>query len=218
MHGLIDLAPPGLDELAATIEITDAISGDASIWDLAIVDTAPTGHALRLLEMPALVHDWVRTLMTILLKYQPVTGLGDLGALLVKLSRGITRFRTLLANPASTRFVVVTRAAALPRVESVRLVRRLERLKINVPAVIVNAVGRGTCDRCKRAASTELGELAALRRQLPQASGRTLITAGTVVPPPHGVASLERWQRSGWRILHSPFRDAPATAPSQKRR
>jgi len=219
MHGLIDLAPPGLDELAATIEITDAISGDASTWDLAIVDTAPTGHALRLLEMPALVHDWVRTLMTILLKYQPVTGLGDLGALLVKLSRGITRFRTLLADPASTRFVVVTRAAALPRVESVRLVSRLERLKIYVPAVIVNAVGRGTCDRCKRAAATELDELAALRRELPKASGgRTLIRAGTVLPPPHGVASLERWQRSGWRIPHSPFGHAPATARSRKRR
>jgi arsenite-transporting ATPase len=218
MHGLIDLAPPGLDELAATIEITEAIFGDAASWDLAIVDTAPTGHALRLLEMPALIHDWVRALMTILLKYQPVTGLGELGALLLQLSRGIGRFRTLLADPALTRFVVVTRAAALPRAESVRLVKRLERLKINVPCVIVNAVGRGTCDRCDQADSTAAGELAALRRQLSQASsGRALISAGTVIPPPHGVAGLERWQRSAWRVPPSARYTAAAAGRGRRR-
>ncbi len=218
MQGLIDLAPPGLDELAATIEITEAISGDAASWDLAIVDTAPTGHALRLLEMPALIHDWVRALMTILLKYQPVTGLGELGTLLLQLSRGIGRFRTLLSDPALTRFVVVTRAAALPRAESVRLVKRLERLKINVPCVIVNAVGRGTCVRCQQAASTAAGELAALRRQLsPPSRGGALITAGTVIPPPQGVADLERWQRSSWRVPPSALPNAAAGGRGRRR-
>ena len=68
-----------------------------------MIDTAPTGHALRLLEMPALVHDWVKALMAILLKYQPVVGVGDLGAVLLRLSQGLGRLRELLNDPARTR-------------------------------------------------------------------------------------------------------------------
>ena len=207
MHRLIELAPPGLDELAATIEITEAIAGDDPRWDLAVVDTAPTGHALRLLEMPALVQDWTRALMTILLKYQPVTGLGELGALLVKLSRGISRFRALLTDPAVTRFVVVARAAALARAETARLVKRLDDLHIDVPSILVNAVGRGTCRRCARASSNERKELVALRRLLPAGSRpRSLLTAATVIPPPAGPAALAKWQRTAWRDRSRPAR------------
>ena len=56
MHGLIDLAPPGLDELVAILEVTTLMVGDGSgTWHHIVLDTAPTGHALRLLEMPALI-------------------------------------------------------------------------------------------------------------------------------------------------------------------
>jgi arsenite-transporting ATPase len=207
MHGLIDLAPPGLDELVATIEIIDAVSGDDPLFHLAVVDTAPTGHALRLLEMPALIHDWTHALMTILLKYQPVIGLGDLGSLLLRLSRGIGRFRTVLTDREATRFVVVTRAAALPRAESVRLVQRLDDLKIHTPSVVVNAFGRGTCASCRTAASRELREIDALRRAvLPRRAGRQLITAATTVPPPRGRTALGRWQRTAWRYRVPPRR------------
>ena len=199
LHGLIDLAPPGLDELAATIEIAEAVSGDRPGWDLAVIDTAPTGHALRLLELPSLIHDWTKALMAILLKYQPVTGLGDLGALLLKLSRGLGTLRELLADPARTHFVVVTRAAALPRAESVRLVDRLAVLGIHVPEVVVNAVGRGTCAACRKASAIEKREIGALRRSvLSGAKARRLVLAGTQVPPPRGARALRQWRRIAW--------------------
>ena len=198
MHGLIDLAPPGLDELAAVIEITDAVSSTSS--ELVVIDTAPTGHALRLLEMPELIHDWTKALMAILLKYQPVTGLGELGTFLLKLSKGLGRLRELLADHARTRFVVVTRAAVLPRAESVRLVQTLQRLDIEVPLVIVNAVGRGRCGRCVNAAAVERREIAALRRMVaPSRSSRTLAAAVTRIPPPRSPSGLRAWQRTGWR-------------------
>ncbi|MDP9323853.1 MAG: ArsA family ATPase, partial [Acidobacteriota bacterium] len=130
MHGLIDLAPPGIDELASVIDVTDAI--DSSATSLVVMDTAPSGHALRLLEMPALVQDWTRALMSILLKYQPVVGVGELGAVLLKLSQGLGRLRALLVDSRRTSFVVVTRAAALPRAETERLMRRLHGLHIHV--------------------------------------------------------------------------------------
>ena len=92
MHDLIDLAPPGIDELAAVIEVTERSMRTPvrPTFDLIVMDTAPSGHALRLLEMPALVHDWVKALMSILLKYQPVVGVGELGAVLLDCRRART--------------------------------------------------------------------------------------------------------------------------------
>lgn len=194
MHALIDLAPPGIDELAAVVDVTDAVESGTA--DLVVMDTAPTGHALRLLEMPALVQDWVKALMSILLKYQPVVGVGELGAVLLQLSQGLGRLRALLADAERTSFVVVTRAAALPRAETARLRRRLERLQVDVPLVIVNAVGRGTCGRCRAAARQQQLEIARLARDVPRATPVALAPAE--LPPPHGVRRLARWQRA-WR-------------------
>ena len=204
MHDLIELSPPGLDEIAATLELIDLLGGEGppSRYATIVVDTAPTGHALRLLEMPGMVHDWVKALMGILLKYQPVTRLGDLGAGLLRLSRGLRRMRALLRDPDSTQFVVVTRAAALPRAESVRLLASLRRLRVSVPSVLVNATGSGTCARCRAEAGRERREIAAIEKVLRRQTRRPeIIVAPATVPPPHGVRALAAW-RTRW-ALHS---------------
>ena len=112
-------------------------------YDLVIVDTAPTGHALRLLEMPELALAWDHYLLSLLLKYREAVGLGDLAAGLVALSRNLKRFQELLRDPARCRFVAVTRAGELPRRETARLLRSLQRLGIAVPAVVFNALEGG---------------------------------------------------------------------------
>jgi arsenite-transporting ATPase len=207
MHDLIDLAPPGVDELAAVIDVLDALEDrQAGARDLVVLDTAPTGHALRLLETPALVQEWTRALMSILLKYQPVVGVGDLGAVLLKLSQGLGRMRALLVDSSRCRFLVVTRAAALPREETVRLAGRLRAMGIDVPAVIVNAAGRGSCARCRVAAAAERREIAAIRRAMAAGPRDTaIVSAPAEVPPPHGLASLRRWGRT-WRTENVPAR------------
>ena len=200
---LLELAPPGVDELAAILEVVETLkeSDRASTLDLIVIDTAPTGHALRLLEMPALVHDWVKALMAILLKYQPLIGVGDLGALLLRLSQGLGRLRTLLADSSRTRFLVVTRAAALPRAETLRLLTRLRAASIGVPMVIVNAVGAGSCARCRRERTRQLKEVAMLVRQIGPPTRRdapAIVLSPATVPPPSGSRDLrrffERWQ------------------------
>jgi arsenite-transporting ATPase len=199
MKQLLDLAPPGLDELAAILDIADTLSAAPAARHLIVMDTAPTGHALRLLEMPALVHDWVRTLMSILLKYEGIAGLGSLGALLLDLSRRIGHLRTLIADPDRTRVVAVTRAAALPRLETVRLLRRLRRLHVSTPFLVVNAVGRGTCASCRRQSAADTRELALLRAALgPPRRAPGLLLAPVHLPPPSGLAALRRWTRE-WR-------------------
>jgi arsenite-transporting ATPase len=196
MQGLIELAPPGIDELTAVVEVVDAIQTDA-VRTL-VIDTAPTGHALRLLEMPELVHDWTKALMSILLKYQPIAGIEGFGPALVTLSQGLGRLRALLADPAQTAFIVVTRAAALPREETADLMRQLGRLKIDVPAVVVNSVGRGTCRRCRTEARVEQRHIDAMSGEIPRHA--SIVIAPARLPPPQGPHSLRRWAKQ-WTIL-----------------
>ena len=118
-------------------------------------------------------------------------GLGDLAAGLVDLSRSLKRLQALLQDPGRARFVVVTRAAELPRRETSRLLSSLRRLKIAVPAVVVNAVvsaGGPGCSRCG-----EPRQRSALR--LPGlVHGRcAIIEAPATFPPPRGAADLAAW-------------------------
>jgi arsenite-transporting ATPase len=200
MQDLIDLAPPGVDELAAVIEVVDALE-EGGGTDLVVIDTAPSGHALRLLEMPGLVQAWARALMAIMLKYQPVVGVGELGAILLRLSQGLGRLRVLLADPDRTHFVIVTRAAALPHAESIRLLKRLSKLSIHIPTMIVNAVGAGECPRCRRQREHETRDITRLRRALKAAPQQPqLVAAPGWIPPPQGQKALAVW-RGSWRVL-----------------
>src|SRR5207245_1813593 len=118
---LMNLAPPGIDELFGVLSVVEAGAG----YDLIVVDTAPTGHALRLLEMPDAAREWVQVLLRVLLKYRQLIRPGQLASELVQLSKSIRALREQLHDPAAPRSVVVTRGAALPRLEPAALpVRR----------------------------------------------------------------------------------------------
>ena len=189
MRDLLELAPPGVDELMAMVDVSE-ILGNVASQSLIVLDTAPSGHALRLLELPALVHDWVKALMTIVLKYQPVVGIGELGQVLLRMSQGLGRLRALLTDPARTAFLTVTRPAALPAAETRRLLKQLQDLHISGPAVIVNSWGLGTCKFC----TTGRREQEKALRQI-RASARTspLVIAPATMPPPHGPKALLEW-------------------------
>jgi arsenite/tail-anchored protein-transporting ATPase len=209
VEDLIDLAPPGLDELFGLLEVVDAL--DRS-YDTVVVDTAPTGHALRLLEMPESALEWVHAFMEILLKYRKVIGLGDVGADLVALARDLRRLQALLRDPGRAQALVVTRAAALPRLETVRLVAALTRLGVTVGGVIVNALtsmagaaAETLCSRCRQGARAEQGAVKTLVDDL-KAAKRTptiIVRAPAQVPPPRGVRALSRWQRR-WELPSTP--------------
>jgi len=202
---LIDLAPPGLDELFAALSLVDAVLGrERTAYDVVALDTAPTGHALRLFAMPDAALEWVHALLAILLKYRTVVGLGELASDLLDVARDLRALTALLRDPARTRVVAVTRPAALPRLETARLLRGLRRLRIAVGAVMINAVTPDStarhCPRCRRAAAGERREITALAAAVRSAAGRryAMISAPVEAPPPGGAASLARWLRR-WR-------------------
>lgn len=197
LHDLLELAPPGLDEIAAVLGVIELLSPGA--YDTLIVDTAPTGHALRLLETPATVQEWTKALMAIVLKYQTVIGVGELGATLLRLSRRLGSLRALLASARETHFVIVTRAAALPAAETLRLLKSLRRLRVHVSSIVVNATGAGTCPRCRRTSRREraliTGLVPVLRRH---ARDAPVVLAPAIVPTPVGIPTLEKWF-DAWR-------------------
>jgi arsenite-transporting ATPase len=200
---LMDLAPPGLDELFGVLTLVDSLLRPAPPpYDLVVLDTAPTGHALRLLAMPAGALDWVHALLAILLKYRAVLGLGELASDLLEVARELRALSALLRDSARTRVVVVARPAALPRLETIRLLRGLRRLAIPVGGLVVNAVTPPGCARCRRVARREARERAALEAAARSAAGRqcAIITSPAESPPPGGAAGLRDWlRRWQWR-------------------
>jgi arsenite-transporting ATPase len=198
VQALMDLAPPGLDEVFGVLSVTEALlERQPAPYDVVVVDTAPTGHALRLLAMPAAALGWVHALLAILLKYRELLGLGEFAADLLATARNLRHLDALLRDPARCRALVVTRAAHLPRTETERLLARLGRLRVPVGGILVDAVTRGTCAPCRRRARDEqrvIGALraAARRHRLREAP---LLVAPALVPPPRGVEALVEWGR-----------------------
>ena len=116
VQDLIELAPPGIDELFALVAVTEALTGEgkADAPSVVVLDTAPTGHALRLLALPDAAREWMQALLSVLLKYREVVGLGRLAQELVDVSKQLRSLAALLRDPARTAFVAVTRPARPP--------------------------------------------------------------------------------------------------------
>jgi arsenite-transporting ATPase len=200
MAELIDLAPPGLDEVLALVSLVDALGGEAgqeSAFDAVVLDSAPTGHALRVLAMPDVALEWVRAALRLFLKYRARAD--DFAAELVGASRRLRALHALLRDAALCRMVAVTRPAVLPRLETARLLRRLRGLQIPVAGLIANACTPPGCARCRRAAARETPELAALTRLTPASA--TAILAPLLAPPPQGAAALSTWGATWTRMV-----------------
>ena len=189
---LMQLAPPGIDELFGMLTVMDA----RDRYSLIVIDTAPTGHALRLLEMPETAREWVQLLIRFLLKYRSLVRPGQLAAELVKMSQSIRALQSLLRDRTRTRFIVVTRVAELPRAETERLIARLRRLKLATPAIVANAMtlAPGGCAWCRRTAAAERAGVRALQRVFGRRSRDcVIIQTPLTAPPPRGVRALNHW-------------------------
>ena len=202
VQDLIALAPPGIDELFAMVAVTDALTGEPAAGAPAVVvlDTAPTGHALRLLALPDAAREWVQALLSVLLKYREVVGLGRLARELVEMSKQLRALEDLLRDPAHTAFVAVTRPADLPSRETKRLLEELGALRIPVAALLVNGLTPPGCARCRRAAAEEGVQVRALAGRGRSLTGGEppMILAPMTAPEPRGVRALREWGRA-WR-------------------
>ncbi len=162
LQKLVEIAPPGADELFAVTRLTELL--DDSSKALVVVDTAPTGHFLRLLDLPNTAGQWVREFMRILLHYREVVAPGSLGEELVNASRALHALEAALTSDRVA-VIVVTRPERTVIAETKRLLADVERRTMNVSGVIANYLTPETdcaCDRSMRA--YEIDALAGLGR------------------------------------------------------
>lgn len=148
-HPLAGGAMPGADEAAAMSLLIEYL--DDPRFDRVVVDTAPTGHTLRLLELPEVMDSMVGRLLSMRESLSGMMdrvgglfggdGVDDAAAVnLEELSTKIERLRTALEDPSRTDFRVVMVPEKMSVVESERLVGRLEEFGIPVGTVVVNRV------------------------------------------------------------------------------
>ncbi|HEY0730731.1 MAG TPA: TRC40/GET3/ArsA family transport-energizing ATPase, partial [Pyrinomonadaceae bacterium] len=138
MRELVELTPPGIDEIAALGKISELL--DENRYDSIILDTAPTGHLIRFLELPEVALSWIRTFMKLLLKYQNVVRATEVAEELVALSKSIKRVLALLTDQESCEFVAVAIPERMSLEETSDLAKSLDKLKVPLRKLLINGV------------------------------------------------------------------------------
>jgi arsenite-transporting ATPase len=169
---LLALAPPGIDELYALVTLGELLA-DARYRSI-IVDPAPTGHLLRLLEMPTLALSWTHRVMRLMLEYKEVAGLGDAAREMLDFARRTRSVRDLLTNPDQTSIVIVANDEPLVRDETRRLIAACRARGVHVAALVWNRVNE---------------TVAPLSGEEPPRQ----FAAPAVSPAPHGAPVLRAW-------------------------
>jgi len=153
--GLLNNPPPGLDELVALSNVLDVRGANAGKFDAVIVDTAPTGHTLRMLALPKFIDGFLGKLIQLRMKLsglastlQAMFGSSEaqqraqtIDTAVQKLEEfkvQMTRLRERLSDADLTSFAVVTIPTKLGVAESKRLMRELDSQGVSVTDIVVN--------------------------------------------------------------------------------
>ena len=155
---------PGSDQLAALATL-DTYADDER-FDRVVFDTAPTGHTLRLLDLPDAVGTGVETALSVreqvsrktdaakTMLFGPYAAMGsddDDDKAFTDLLGEMERVAALLRDPERTSFRVVCLPERLVLAETERLVARLREADVPVGNLVVNRVLEEideTCARC----------------------------------------------------------------------
>jgi len=143
---------PGMDEVMGFKTMIDLI--DEAKFDKYIVDTAPTGHALRLLSSPKLLDDWVKMMAKMRWKYRYMIerfageyepDKGD--DFLLSMKKTVKKIEDLLRDQNRCKFIAVTIPEDMAVLETARLISNLNKFGIKVRQMVINNVVES--DGCK---------------------------------------------------------------------
>jgi len=147
MERMMDLSPPGLDEVMALARAMELLSQER--YDIFILDSAPTGHLIRLLETPEIIDQWLKAFFELFLKYKKIFRLPRMAQRLVQVSKELKLLKTVLKDPARSALYCVTILTEMAFQETMDLIRACEGMAINVPLIILNlATPENECPLC----------------------------------------------------------------------
>jgi arsenite-transporting ATPase len=179
LRDLLSLAPPGIDEVYALAVLGEEV--ESRRFDQVVIDPAPTGHLLRLLDMPGLAVSWSHQLMRMMLKYQQVVGLGDAAQDLLDFARRTRALDRQLHDPARAGTMLVALNDPLVRDETERLASALAERQLPISGMIWNR-------------SETVPQALPVDASIPQ------FFAPDLAPPPAGLADLRAWTSQWGRI------------------
>ena len=159
---LLTLSIPGIDEVMSFKTIIDFI--EEGKYEKYVVDTAPTGHALRLISSPKLLDEWIKVAARMRWKYRyMVTSFSgsykqdEVDTFLMSLKKTVKRIENILKDTARCEFIPVCIPESMAIMETGRLLSDLLKSEIYARQIIVNNVmTSGGCDYCQRRKAGQL--------------------------------------------------------------
>jgi arsenite-transporting ATPase len=147
MERVMDLSPPGLDEVMALTLAMGFLAEDR--YQVFVLDSAPTGHLIRLLETPELIQQWLKMFFNLFLKYKRVFRLPGISEQMIRISKDLKRLRALLKDSDRSALYAVSILTEMAFQETADLVDGCRRMGINVPALFLNlATPVSECPLC----------------------------------------------------------------------
>lgn len=139
---MLDLAPPGLDECMALVQVHELLKAKredrSTRYQYVIVDTAPSGHFLRLMGLPELISQWLRCLLAMFEKYKRVILLPELESRLLRIARAIDQLGGYFVDPQRCQVNVVAIPTEMAYMECVDLLAALEQAHIHTANLVLN--------------------------------------------------------------------------------
>jgi len=146
---------PGAAEAALFDKVAELVLAVRDRYERVVFDTAPTGHTLRLLTLPELLHAWTEGLLQrrkrvnelskmwrqMTIGGSPDEELSDpVERVLTERRRKFHQMREILLDEASTSFVFVITAERLPILETGKAVHLLRKYRVPVGGLVINRV------------------------------------------------------------------------------
>ena len=155
IEDMLTLSIPGIDEIMSFKTIIDFI--EEGQYDKFVVDTAPTGHALRLISSPKLLDAWIKVAAKMRWKYRyMITSFSgsyqvdDVDTFLLSLKKTVKRIENILRDQTRCEFIPVCIPEAMAILETERLLSDLGKSEIIPLQIIVNNVMVSEdCSFCK---------------------------------------------------------------------
>jgi len=171
IDSIFSLPIPGIDEVMGFKTIVDLI--EEASFEKYIVDTAPTGHALRLLTLPELLDDWIKVMAKMRWKYRYMVETfsgkynpdeGD--DFLVEMKKTVNRIEGLLRDSKACEFIAVTIPEDMAIQETERLVNNLNKFSLKVKQLVVNNVLElRYCEFCRQRSKAQEEYIKQIRRK-----------------------------------------------------
>ncbi len=195
---LLDVVPPGVDEVFAILRILDLI---AARRGKVMIDMAPTGHALELLRMPERLLLWTRLLLKTLAAHRTLPLAQDLAVEIATVGQRVRDLLTRLRDKRQALLVPVMLAEPMPDRETERLLTAADEIGAHAAPLFVNRVlfpeQVQNCRRCAQARRWQQATLASVARRH---RGRPVYIVTEFGEEIAGKRNLRQFTRHLWQI------------------